>query len=140
MLEPKRITYRKPQRLRGRFYGTAQKGTELAFGTIGLKAVSNGEVTARQIEAARKAMAHEVQRSGKMWIRIFPHTPVTRKAAEVPMGQGKGTLEYFACVVKRGTVLFEMAGLPEATARRALTLASHKLPVQTKVVVRLTPA
>lgn len=140
MLEPKKITYRKPQRLRGRFFGTAQKGTDLAFGSIGLKAMTNAEVTARQIEAARKAMAHEVQRSGKIWIRVFPHTPVTRKAAEVPMGQGKGALEYFACVVKRGTILFEMDGLPEAAARRALTLASHKLPLKTKIIVRLTPA
>ncbi len=140
MLEPKRLTYRKPQRNRGRFHGTAQKGTDLSFGSIGLKAMSNGEVTARQIEAARKAMAHSVARSGKIWIRIFPHNAVTRKAAEVPMGQGKGSLEYFACVVKRGTILFEMDGLPEAAARQALTLASSKLPVKTKIVTRLLPA
>lgn len=140
MLEPKRITYRKPQRNRGRFHGTAQKGTTLAFGSIGLKAVSNGELTARQIEAARKAMAHSVARSGKIWIRVFPHNPVTRKAAEVPMGQGKGSLEYFACVIKKGTMLFEMDGLSEASAREALTLASHKLPMKTKIVTRLLPA
>lgn len=140
MLEPKRLTYRKPQRNRGRFFGTAQKGNQIAFGSIALKAMENGEVTARQIEAARKAMAHEVQRTGKIWIRIFPHTPVTRKAAEVPMGAGKGALDHFACVVRRGTVLFEMDGLPQSAARQALTLAGHKLPVKTKIITRLSPA
>lgn len=137
MLEPKRLKYRKPQRNRGKFFGTATKGHEISFGSIALKAMTNGEVTARQIEAARKAMAHTSERGGKIWIRIFPHNAVTRKAAEVPMGAGKGALEYFACVVKKGMVLFEMDGLPEATAREALRLAAHKLPVQTKIVTRL---
>lgn len=137
MLEPKKLTYRKQQRNRGRFGGKATSGHRLAFGSIGLKAVESGEMTARQIEAARKAMTRSVQRGGKIWIRIFPHTPVTRKAAEVPMGSGKGALEYYAAVVYRGTMLFEMDGLPEAVAREALRLASHKLPVKTKIVTRL---
>jgi large subunit ribosomal protein L16 len=106
----------------------------LSFGTIGLKAETGGEITARQIEAARKAMTHAVHRGGKIWIRIFPHTPVSRKAAEVPMGAGKGSLEYFSVVVRRGTMLFEMAGLPDALAREALRLAGHKLPVRTRIV------
>src|SRR3989338_4490314 len=106
MLEPKKLKYRKQHRNRGAFYGKATKGTLLAFGTIGLKAQTAGELNARQIEAARRAMAHELQRAGKMWIRVFPHTPVTRKAAEVPMGSGKGSVEYYAIVVKPGTMLF----------------------------------
>lgn len=137
MLEPKKIVHRKQHRNRGAFSGVATSNTQLAFGTIGLKALENGEVTARQIEAARKAVTHEAQRGGKIWIRIFPHTPVTRKAAEVPMGAGKGSPEYYATIVRRGHILFEMAGLPEATAREALRLASHKLPVKTKIVVKL---
>ncbi len=140
MLEPKKIIWRKPQRNRGRFGGNATSGAQLAFGSIGLKAMSGGELTARQIEAARKAIAHAAQRGGKMWIRVFPHTAVTRKAAEVPMGAGKGSLEYFATVVYRGTMLFEMDGLPEATAREALRLAAHKLPMKTKIVTRLLAA
>lgn len=134
MLEPKKITYRKPHRNRGNFSRTATRGATLAFGSIGLKAIESGEITARQIESARKAMTHEVQRGGKIWIRIFPHTAVTRKAAEVPMGAGKGTLEYFSTVVRRGTMIFEMDGLSDVAAREALRLASHKLPIKTKVV------
>lgn len=138
MLEPKKLKYRKPQRNRGALRGKATRGARLAFGTIGLKVVQSGELTARQIEAARKAMTHSVQRGGKIWIRVFPHTPVTKKAAEVPMGSGKGTLEYFAQTVNSGTVVFEMAGLPEDKAREALRLASHKLPLKTKIVTSLT--
>lgn len=135
MQEPKKLIWRKPHRMRGRFHGKAQKGATLAHGTVGLKCIEGGEITARQIEAARKAMAHSVQRSGKMWIRIFPHTAVTRKAAEVPMGAGKGSLEYFSTVLKRGVMIFEMGGLSEAAAREALRLAAHKLPLKTKIVV-----
>lgn len=134
MLEPKKIKRRKQHRNRGAFKGKAWKGAELAFGTIGLKAMNGGELTARQIEAARRAMTHSVQRGGKIWIRVFPHTPVTKKAAEVPMGSGKGSVEYYALVVKPGLMLFEMAGLSEIAARQALTLAGHKLPFKTKVV------
>jgi large subunit ribosomal protein L16 len=138
MLEPKKIKRRKQHRRRGSFAGKAQKGALLAFGSIGLKALSGGEVTARQIEAARKAMTRSVARGGKIWIRIFPHTPVTRKAAEVPMGAGKGAPEYYAAIIQRGTMLFEMDGLPEPAAREALRLAGHKLPMKTKIVTRLS--
>jgi large subunit ribosomal protein L16 len=137
MLEPKKFKYRKPHRNRGKFYAKATRGATLSFGSIGLKAMTGGEITARQIEAARKAMTHSVQRGGKIWIRIFPHTPVTRKAAEVPMGAGKGSLEYFSAVIPRGTVLFEMDGLAESAAREALRLASYKLPIKTKIVKRI---
>ena len=137
MLEPKKAKYRKQQRRRGAFGGKAHRGYKLAFGSVGLKAMTGGEVTSRQIEAARRAMTRSVQRGGKIWIRIFPHTPVTKKAAEVPMGSGKGNIEYHATIVKPGTMLFEMDGLTEATAREALRLASHKLPVKTKIVTRI---
>ncbi len=137
MLEPKKPKHRKHHRRRGMFSGKAQRGTSLAFGSIGLKAMSNGEITARQIEAARRAMTHSVQRGGKIWIRVFPDVSVTKKAAEVPMGSGKGNPEYWARIVKAGTVLFEMDGLPEEAAREALRLASHKLPMKTKVVTRI---
>ena len=138
MLVPKKVKYRKQHRRRGAFKGKATRGHKLAFGSIGLKAQSNGELTARQIEAARRAMTRSVQRGGKIWIRIFPHTPVTNKAAEVPMGSGKGAIEYYGCVVKEGTVLFEMDGIEEEAAREALRLASHKLPVKTKIVTKTT--
>ena len=137
MLEPKKLKYRRPQRNRGKWSAKATRGATLAFGSIGLKMTTGGEITARQIEAARKAMTRSVQRGGKIWIRIFPHLPVTRKAAEVPMGAGKGAPEYFSAVLPRGTVLFEMDGLPEIAAREALRLAGHKLPVQTKIVTRI---
>lgn len=136
MLEPKKLKYRKPHRNRGALGGKATRGATLAFGSIGLKVTECGEITARQIEAARKAMTHSVQRGGKIWIRIFPHTAVTRKAAEVPMGAGKGSIEYFAITLKRGAMVFEMDGLPEAKAREALRLASHKLPLKTKIVMK----
>lgn len=138
MLEPKKVKFRKQHRERGKFYGKAQRGATLAFGSVGLKAMSNGEITARQLEAARRAMTRSVQRGGKIWIRIFPDTPVSKKAAEVPMGSGKGSPEYWARIVKAGTILFEMDGLPEAAAREALRLAAYKLPLKTKVVTRIT--
>ncbi len=138
MLEPKKLKYRKQHRNRGSIRGKASRGATLAFGSIGLKVIESGEVTARQIEAARKAMTHSVQRGGKIWIRVFPHTPVTRKAAEVPMGAGKGSLEYFAQTLNRGTIVFEMDGLSLDKAREALRLASHKLPLKTKIITSLT--
>lgn len=137
MLEPKKLKYRKQHRNRGAFYGKATSGLALAFGSFGLKAQTAGELTARQIEAARRAMTHRVARGGKIWIRVFPHTPVTRKAAEVPMGSGKGSVEYYACVIRPGTILFELDGLPADAARDALTLAGHKLPMRTKIISRL---
>jgi large subunit ribosomal protein L16 len=139
MLEPKKLAHRKHHRRRGAWKGKATRGAELAFGSIGLKARTAGELTARQIEAARRVIAHSAQRGGKIWIRVFPHTPVSKKAAEVPMGAGKGSLEYYATVVKPGTMLFELDGLTEVAAREALRLASHKLPVLTKIVTRLNP-
>src|SRR3989344_6046812 len=137
MLEPKKLKRRKQHRNRGAFSGKAQRGHTLAFGSFGLKAQSGGEITARQIEAARRAMTHSVARGGKIWVRIFPHTPVTKKAAEVPMGSGKGAPDHFSTIVKVGTVLFEMDGLPEPAAREALRLAGYKLPIKTSVVSRL---
>ena len=138
MLEPKKLKHRKHQRRRGAFRGKAYRGGKLAFGSVGLKAAVPGELTARQIEAARRAMTRSVARGGKMWIRVFPHTPVTKKAAEVPMGSGKGAPEFYATVVKAGTVIFEMDGLPEDQAREAMRLASHKLPIKTRIVTRLS--
>ena len=137
MLEPKKLKWRKPHRNRGAVGGKATRGATLVFGSIGLKVIESGEITARQIEAARKAMTHSVQRGGKIWIRIFPHTAVTRKAAEVPMGAGKGSLEYFAITLKRGAIVFEMDGLAPDKAREALRLASHKLPLKTKIIQSL---
>ncbi len=137
MLEPAKVKRRKVQRLRGQWKGKATRGTQLAFGSVGLKCIVTGEVTARQLEAARRAMTHAVARGGKIWIRVFPHTPVSRKAAEVPMGSGKGSPEYWSCVLKAGTLIFEMDGLTVADSREALRLAGHKLPLKTKVVTRI---
>lgn len=120
--------------MRGAFEGNASGGTKVSFGSFGLKSVSTSEVTSRQIEAARRAMTHYVKRGGKIWIRIFPHKPLTQKAAEVPMGSGKGNVEKFTTVIRPGAVLFEMDGIPENEAREALRLAGTKLPVQTKFV------
>ncbi|MFH0769900.1 MAG: 50S ribosomal protein L16 [Candidatus Peregrinibacteria bacterium] len=137
MLEPKKLKRRKQHRNRGGFAGMAQRGNLLAFGSVGLKVVETGELTARQIEAARRAMTHCVQRGGKIWIRVFPHTPVSRKAAEVPMGSGKGSLEYFSTIAKKGTIIFEMDGVSLSVASEALRLAAHKLPMKTKVITRI---
>lgn len=137
MLQPAKTKHRKSHRRRGAFKGKATSGAKLAFGSVGLKALGGGEITARQIEAARRAMAHSLQRGGKIWIRIFPHTPVTRKGAEVPMGSGKGNIEYYSAIVKPGHILFEIGGLPEDVSKEALRLASHKLPMKTKIITRL---
>lgn len=134
MLEPKKIKRRKQHRYRGAFGRKATRGTQLAFGTVGLKTQEAGELTARQIEAARRALTHSVQRGGKIWIRIFPHTPVSRKAAEVPMGSGKGSLDRYSTIVRAGTMIFEMGGLDEQAAKTALRLAAYKLPLVTKIV------
>ncbi|OGJ61907.1 50S ribosomal protein L16 [Candidatus Peribacteria bacterium RIFCSPLOWO2_01_FULL_51_18] len=137
MLQPLKTKYRKQHRGRGQFKGKASRGAELAFGSYGLKAQSGGEITARQLEAARRAITHAAARGGKIWIRIFPHKPITRKSPEVPMGAGKGSVEFYAAVVKPGTILFEMDGLPEALAKEAFRLAAHKLPVSTKMIVSI---
>ena len=135
MLSPKRTKYRKAQK--GRVRGFAKGGTQLNFGSYGLKAVTPGRITARQIEAARRAMTRHVRRQGKIWIRVFPDVPVSEKPAEVRMGKGKGSPEYWMCRIKPGRIMFEMDGVSSAVAREALSLASAKLPVQTKFVERL---
>jgi large subunit ribosomal protein L16 len=137
MLQPTRTKYRKMHRGRGQFAGKATRGATLAFGAYGLKAMSAGEITSRQLEAARRALTHEVVRSGKIWIRIFPHKAITRKSPEVPMGAGKGAVEFYAAVVKPGTMIFELDGLPAELAKEACRLASHKLPVDTKFVTSI---
>jgi large subunit ribosomal protein L16 len=132
MLMPKRVKYRKQQR--GRMTGKAVRGSRLSFGEFGLKALDPQWITARQIEAARVAMTRYVKRSGKIWIRIFPDKPITKKPAETRMGKGKGAPEYWVAVVKPGRILFEMDGVSEEVAREALRLAAHKLPIRTKFV------
>jgi len=134
MLLPKRAKYRKWKRLRGSFKGTAKGGSTLSFGSYGLKSLEIAEVTSRQIEAARRVLAHHVQRTGKIWIRVFPHKPITLKAAETPMGSGKGAVDRYTALVKPGTIMFEMDGVDEKIAREALIMAGHKLPVTTKFV------
>ena len=134
MLMPRRVKYRKKQR--GRMKGNANKGNYVAFGHYGLKAMASAWITSRQIEAARVAMTRYIKRGGKVWIRIFPDKPVTQKPAETRMGKGKGAPEYWVAVVKTGRILFEIEGVPEDVAKEAMRLASHKLPIKTKFVVR----
>ena len=132
MLMPKRVKHRKVQR--GRMKGTASRGNQVSNGEYGLQATECGWITSNQIEAARIALTRCIKRGGKVWIKIFPDKPVTAKPAETRMGSGKGTLEYWVAVVKPGRVLFEIAGVPEETAREALRLAMHKLPIRCKIV------
>ncbi len=134
MLQPKRTKYRKQQK--GRNRGLAQVGNTVAFGDFGLKAVSRGRLTARQIEAARRAITRYVRRGGKIWIRVFPDLPVSRKPLEVRMGSGKGNVEYWVARIQPGRVLYEMEGVSEDVAREALRLAASKLPVRTVFVAR----
>ena len=135
MLAPKRTKFRKAHK--GRIKGNAKGATTLNFGSYGLKALSPGRVTARQIEASRRAITRHMRRSGRVWIRIFPDVPVSQKPAEVRQGKGKGTPEYWAARVKPGRIMFEIDGVPQEVAKVALELAAAKLPVQTKVVTRL---
>ena len=134
MLMPKKVKFRKQQR--GRRRGLATRGGELSFGDYGLQALEPGWVTARQIEAARIAMTRHVKRGGKIWIRVFPDKPITKKPAETRMGTGKGAVEYYVAVVKPGRILYEMEGVTDDIAKKAFHLAAHKLPVATKVVKR----
>lgn len=134
MLQPKKRKYRKD--FRGKNPGTSSRGTNVDFGEYGLKSLGRAWVTSRQIEAARRAIAHFTKRYGKMWIRIFPDKPVTRKAAGAKMGSGKGDIDEYVAVVKPGRVLFELAGVSEEVAKEALLRAGHKLPVKTKFVSR----
>lgn len=135
MLGPKRQKYRKTHRLRGQRRGIETRGTKLAFGTYGLKAVTPAEITSRQIEAARKTLTRYTKRGGRIWIRIFPDKAISRKAAEVPMGGGKGSPEFYAMQVRPGRVLFEMEGVPMDQAKKALLLAAYKLPVRCRFIV-----
>ena len=134
MLQPKKVKHRKIQK--GRMRGKAYRGSSLSFGDYGLQATVSGRVTARQIEAARIAMTRHVKRGGKVWIRIFPDKPITKKPAETRMGKGKGNPEEWVAVVKAGRMLYEMEGVPVEVARQALRLASHKLPLHTRFVSR----
>src|SRR5690348_18306378 len=135
MLSPKRTKFRKAHK--GRIHGAAKGGFELNFGAYGLKAVEPGRITARQIEAARRAITRHMKRVGKVWIRVFPDVPVSRKPAEVRMGSGKGTPEYWVARVKPGRVMFEIDGVTVQTAKEALALAAAKLPIKTRFVARI---
>jgi large subunit ribosomal protein L16 len=134
MLMPKRVKWRK--QMRGRMKGKAYRGAEITFGEYGLQALEPGWVTARQIEAARRAIVREMKRRGKIWVRIFPDKPYTRKPPETRMGNGKGNVEYYVAVVKPGRIMFEIAGLPEDAAMRALQLAQYKFSIKTRIVTR----
>lgn len=133
MLSPKKTKYRKWFRNRSGMKGVALRGNTVSFGDYGLKALEKGEISSRQIESARKTMTRYIKRGGKIWIRIFPHKPITQKAAEVPMGSGKGNVEYYVATIKPGTILFEMGGIPESEIKEALHLASYKLPVKCRI-------
>ena len=135
MLQPKRTKFRKAHK--GRIHGNAKGGTTLTFGAYGLKAVTPQRITARQIEAARRAMTRHMKRAGRVWIRIFPDVPVSQKPAEVRQGKGKGTPEYWVCRVKPGRIMFELDGVPIDIAKRAMELAAAKLPLRTKFVTRV---
>ena len=134
MLMPKRVKYRK--QMRGRMRGKATRGAEVSFGEYGLQALEPCWMTSRQIEAARRAIVRYVRRGGKVWIRIFPDKPVTAKAAETRMGSGKGSVDHWVAVIKPGRVLFEITGVPEESAKEAMRLAAHKLPIKTQFVRR----
>src|SRR5665213_2423627 len=136
MLLPKKTKYRKQQK--GRITGVATRGVDISFGQYGLKAEGTDRITSRQIEAARRAMTRYVKRGGKIWIRIFPDTPITRKPAEVRMGSGKGSIDHYAAKVRPGMIMFEMDGVTEDVAKEAMRLAAMKLPVKTKFVIRHT--
>ena len=135
MLQPARRKYRKEQK--GRNKGVATRGAKVSFGEYGLKAIGRGRLTARQIEAARRAMTRHIKRGGRIWIRIFPDKPISTKPAEVRMGNGKGNPEYFVCEIQPGKVIYEMDGVAEAVAKEAFALASAKLPFRTVVVQRM---
>jgi large subunit ribosomal protein L16 len=135
MLQPSRTKFRK--QFKGRIHGLATSGNQLAFGQYGLKALEPERVTARQIEAARRAMTNHMKRAGRVWVNIFPDVPISKKPTEVRMGKGKGMPEYWAAKVKPGRIMFEIDGVDEATAREALRLAAGKLPVRTRFVMRI---
>ena len=134
MLQPKRTKFKKMQK--GRNRGLAHRGSSVSFGEFALKSTSRGRITARQIEAARRAMTRHIKRGGKIWIRVFPDKPITKKPLEVRMGKGKGAVEYWVCQIRPGKVLYEMEGVSEEVAREAFELAARKLPVKTTFVKR----
>src|SRR5690349_861732 len=136
MMQPKKTKFRKAHK--GRIHGTATSGATLAFGQYGLKAMEPDRVTARQIEAARRALTRHMKRAGRVWIRVFPDVPVSKKPAEVRMGSGKGAPEFWVCKIKPGRILFEVDGVTRETAEEAMRLAAGKLPIATKFVARLT--
>ena len=138
MLQPKRTKYRKA--FKGRIHGSAKGGSSLNFGAYGLKAMEPERITARQIEAARRAITRQMKRQGRVWIRIFPDLPVSDKPAEVRMGKGKGSIEYWAARVAPGRIMFEIDGVPDDVAREALRLGAAKLPVKTRIVTRIDAA
>ena len=135
MLQPKRTKYRKVQK--GRNRGLASRGSKVSFGEYGLKAIGRGRITSRQIEAARRAMTRHIKRGGKIWIRVFPDKPITKKPLEVRQGKGKGNVEYWVCPIKPGKVLYEMEGVDEELAKEAFALASAKMPIATTFIRRL---
>ena len=135
MLQPKRTKYRKAHK--GRIHGVAKGGTELNFGAYGLKAIEPARITARQIEAARRAITRHMKRAGRVWIRVFPDVPVTSKPTEVRMGKGKGSPEYWMCRIKPGRVMFELEGVPATIAREALALGAAKLPMHCRFIARV---
>ena len=135
MLQPKKTKYRKAHK--GRIHGLAKGGSTLTYGAYGLKALQPDRVTARQIEAARRAITRHMKRQGKVWIRVFPDVPVSKKPLEIRQGKGKGGIEYWACRVKPGRILFELDGIPRSLAKEALDLAAMKLPIKTKFVARI---
>ena len=134
MLAPRKVKYRKPQK--GRMKGMSVRGSHVAFGTFGLKALEPGWITSRQIEAARIVLSRSIKKVGKVWIRIFPHKAITKKPAETRMGKGKGSPEYWVAVIKPGRILFELDGIDEALAKRAFELGAAKLPISTKFITR----
>ena len=134
MLSPKKTKFRKAHK--GRIHGNAKGGSSLNFGSYGMKALQPNRITARQIEAARRAITRHIKRQGRVWIRVFPDVPVTKKPVEVRMGKGKGTVEFWACRVKPGRVMFELDGVSESLAKEAFELASAKLPIKTKFISR----
>lgn len=134
MLSPKKVKHRK--QMKGNLKGTAQSGSDVSFGDFGMQITESGRITARQIEAARMAITRHVKRAGKLWIRVFPDKPVTKKPLETRMGHGKGAVEEWVAVVQRGRVVYELGGIPEDVAREAFRLAGHKLPLEARVITR----
>jgi large subunit ribosomal protein L16 len=136
MLFPKKTKYRKWHRNRGSLKGVAVRGSRVAFGSFGMKIIERAELTSRQIEAGRRAIQRYLRRGGKLWIRVFPHKPITKKAAEVPMGSGKGSVEYYVAALKPGSIIYELEGVSAEQAKEAFELAGHKFPAKTKFVTK----